>query len=49
MEENIIFESSDAIFHEDKSSFKSKNSGRQIISENILSSLGYSTSFAFQK
>ena len=37
IENNIIFESGDAIFHENKFPFKSRNSRGQIISENILS------------
>ena len=43
MENNIIFESGDAIFHENKFPFKSRNSRGQIIFENILSMPSSST------
>ena len=36
IENNVIFESGDAIFHEEKFPFKSKNSGGKEVRENVL-------------
>ena len=50
MENNIIFESGDANFNENKYPFKSRNSGSQIIFEKILSMhSSFTPSQVFQK
>ena len=43
IENNVIFESGDTIFHEDKFPFKSKNSGGKEVIENVLSRSSSST------
>ena len=43
IENNVIFESGDAIFHEEKFPFKSKNSGGKEVRENVLSQPSSST------
>ena len=43
IENNVIFELGDAIFHEEKFPFKSKNSGGKEVRENVLSQPSSST------
>ena len=43
IENNVIFESGDAIFHEENFPFKSKNSGGKGVRENVLSQPSSST------
>ena len=44
VENNVIFESSDAIFHKEKFPFKSKNNRGKEVRENVLSQPSFSTS-----